>query len=335
MFAWLGGNEQELRTMILYPNQQNGIYADGSLPSGFSNRCVSISGGRLGWGSSHDPERVLGMTGAGVRSFLRRFFPDPKLYAGMTLIADMEHPFNPGTIAFPKPGELQALAHAMDVRYIEMKRYFGNTVRVLAWCSGTAWQNEPNWKDYLDTATLVELARLGAFYAADGFAMRVYPPAGSDTIRTRFEKGRRVYQTSTRIGDALCRAAADLDGRKRATFLQASLEQFGDDGRPGQDPLPPEDVVAQIQWAKAEGHSEIGFWSATDTLASGLPVADLLRRAGDLMFDASAGNAGGADALTDDQVVELMERQAPATAAVAGDAEANAPASPANDDGGA
>lgn len=274
--------------ITIYPNQQDAIYDAAAMPPGCSNRVVSISGGYLKWPNRWSIEEVLAVGQGEIRQALGNHFPEPHRYAGMRLVLDLEGEGNLGSQHDASEGTVRRLAEAADLRFIEASRHFPNSCELYAWCAGNAWQREPVPQDYGDVWGLVQMAKCGAFMAADGFAMRVFPPSGSDTIRTRFEKGREVFKNAARMGAAIADAARELDGVDRGVMLQGSFEQFGDDGRPGRDPLPPEDVAAQVEWAQDAGMDELGLWSGKATLESGMPAMDLLGRA-----VALAGSGGG------------------------------------------
>lgn len=292
--------------IAIAPNLQNDFYRPEELPQGWLDDTQSMSGGRLAWGNGPTPTAadIIAMGPSEAYRKIRFHSQDPAAYVHKTVIADIEHPENPGIQRDASPEFIEQLSDAYDIRMIAAHRHFPPSTRFLAWCSGNALQETPVPVDYRDMWGLLSMAKHGAFRLVDGFVMRVYPTAGSDTIPRRFQKVGNAIDSAVQMGRALVEEAGCVDGRCRTIFIQGSFEQFGDDRRPGRDSLPARDIADMALWSQDAGADRFGIWSAGRTLADGRRTPTVMGEVDEILRAAGWTPPAAPDLTSDEQAVD-------------------------------
>lgn len=260
-----------------YAVLQNEQYAQGDLPPGWSAGMVSLSGGRAGWGDAHDGQAVVGMGSYRVGRIIDRHVP--RYEPGTLVVFNAEKPVHPGQIVHDDPDQLERYAEAYSMRTRLLRAHLGPGVPVLCWIGARTWQDAPTDQDYLRWASMVHLARLGAFEHVDGFVPRVYPIVGGGEPQWR--RGAEVMRNSVRGAEALAMAAQHEHGRQYMVVPHASLETFST----GRDrTLTAGEVIEIEQWASRAGVPAIGYWHADRWLRDGADAVQLMRQVSEMQM---------------------------------------------------
>ena len=179
----------------------------GDLPDGWSNECGCISGGRMGWGSSHTIDRVLDMVAKTIpgvdigltRRLRAHVMPLLRGRERVIVIADFEKPINPGALKRASLRKIKRVAQAMRLRtkmLKEMCEAEGIEIKILFWAGGFSWQNHLNVPDFEEFETMVKLRDAGAFDYYDGGAPRIYPQDAPGELNDRFDRIKNITHNS-------------------------------------------------------------------------------------------------------------------------------------------
>jgi hypothetical protein len=243
--------------MLRVPNMQNLFYEPHELPKGMHRRGMSVSGGRVLFSDGMTIERALTETPYRIRRKIEQEFPDRSAYQDAILVIDIEHPINPGKLEHPTPEFLERLAGALEIRFALLREWFGHATEILAWVAGRAWQEDQAIDDDLEVASLIHLARLGAFRNTTGFAVRCYPAI--PPTAPGWPKHEEAIDHAVRSTRAIAEAAENVDNAPRCVMAQIPFIAYT---RDGQIPLEPQDIQQLEDSANKAGADIAGFWSA-------------------------------------------------------------------------
>jgi len=206
-----------------------------------------------------------------VRTSIARNIPHPERFAGGQLIADLEKPINPGHLQHAPPDTLERLADALALRYDELRRHLPISTQIYAWVAGRAWQPDAARDDWLEVASLIHMARLGAFEHVDGFAVRCYAAVTPD--KPGWPKHQEAIEHAVVSTRAIAEAAHAVDSNHRRVLTQLS---FLAHTRTGEHPLHPNDLYELDHSARRAGADDIGYWSAGPTV-NGQSTSSIMR----------------------------------------------------------
>lgn len=246
---------------MLVPNMQNRFYPPGSLPEGIHPRAESASGGRVLFSAGMTIAQAMGESLYRIRRKVEREF-DPAAYQDSIVVLDIEHPVNPGKLERTTPEDLEKLASAMELRFAVLAERLPASCQIFAWVAGRAWQEDEAIDDHLEIASLIHLARLGAFRNTHGLAVRCYP-AIAPTV-PGWPRHEQAIAHAVRSTRAIALAAEHDDNRPRKVMAQLTHQAHT---REGKIALPTANIHELIQSAAKAEADLCGLWSNPDELS--------------------------------------------------------------------